>query len=255
MTSPLNSESISTTLQMVSSDPEKLSTKSTRERVWKNARQKFLDKYVDEIKCYEALSKVVEICCSQLMRLSGLHSQVSSRVKDARSLKIKVDKAIATLMEQEDKLQEANGILDENEALSAALSKLEGKIADRAGVRVLVYFPEDVSHAAEEIQKCGVFEDHGAVVSYTKSRLDHRKEDWDRQQKGGYLNYSDGAWISFSSVPTEDIVHRWKHSGYRAAHVHIKLNPEFKTEWDHDNSHGGKSSEVKQGETGEGQQR
>ena len=192
------------------------------EDIWKEARTTFLDRYNEDCKQYDALSMVVEDMCDLLLKLKGIHYQVSRRPKDPESLKVKVDKVITTSITSDYKAQGPNTIKN----VKQALELLDQKIRDRAGVRVLVYFPEDVVKTAQEIRDCVEFLDQGAVVSFTKSRRDHRDEDRKTQQNDGPLNYSDGPWISYSSVSTNDIIQRWKHSGYRAAHLHVELTPE-----------------------------
>ena len=116
---------------------------------------------------------------------------------------------------------------------TAIYRKLDEKIKDRAGVSILVYFPDDVSKVAKAIKESSFLEDKGAAISFTKSRADHREEDSKGQKQGKALDYSLGGFMSQSSVSTETIINnRWRHSGYRAAHIHVRLKSKLSREWD-----------------------
>ena len=183
-----------------------------------------------EVRTYEALSRVAEELCKHLLKRSEILHQTSSRVKTYKSLKGKVYKEITTFIKKP-----LEPVVNEKRVFDI----LHEKIKDRAGVRILVYFPDDVSKVAKAINQSIVFEDKGAAISYTKSRIDHRKEDKEDQRESEPLNYSDGAFLSYSSVPTGTIIRdRWRHSGYRAAHLHIKLKADLKRQWDGGNIEG-----------------
>jgi ppGpp synthetase/RelA/SpoT-type nucleotidyltranferase len=93
---------------------------------------------------------------------------------------------------------------------------------DLIGVRILVYFPDDVFRVVQLIEDSGIFEIFDAAVSYSRNRTDLREKDNEEQLAGAKLNYTDGLW-SLKSVSTADIIHRCKNSGYRAAHLHVML--------------------------------
>jgi ppGpp synthetase/RelA/SpoT-type nucleotidyltranferase len=103
---------------------------------------------------------------------------------------------------------------------------LKTNIRDLVGIRVLVYFPEDVPKVVQAINDASDLEIEDQVVSFTKSRVDRRKQDLEHQKNGADLNYSEGPWATVS-VSLDDVELRWKHFGYRAVHMHVKLKSEL----------------------------
>lgn len=226
-----------------------------------NVAKQFCEYYEGNLDNYKALSGIIEDVCKQMLKHNKILSQVSSRSKSRKRLGPKAEREATKLKKDAEKLEkkvaelqkkiqniEKDGVESERlSALSKDLSDtqskilspteqflvmLNDKIADLAGARILVYFPEDVTRVVEMINSADeVLEVVKAVVSYTKSRSDYRAKDRAEQEseEDGELNYTDGPW--FSQVSPTEAAQRWKHSGYRAIHLHVKLAEELRDQW------------------------
>lgn len=124
------------------------------------------------------------------------------------------------------------------------MTKLCERIVDLAGIRVLVYFPEDVSRVVEEIKKSKDFDIlSDAVISYSRNRIDYREKDKFSQLRSGDINYTDGA---FAEIPVSvnEIPRRWKNSGYRAVHLHVRLKTRDEPVVDHEGMYKSEDTET-----------
>jgi ppGpp synthetase/RelA/SpoT-type nucleotidyltranferase len=154
---------------------------------------------------YQALCDIVETTCKELLKPLGILHQTSSRAKKYDSLEGKVTKFLSGLFPDNPKADEA--------FISA---KLEDEIKDRAGARILLYFPDDVGEVVEAISNCPDITIEGNKIAITKSRR-YRPND-------SRADYADGAFLT-ELVGREQIKgQRWKHYGYRAAHLIVKLS-------------------------------
>jgi ppGpp synthetase/RelA/SpoT-type nucleotidyltranferase len=236
----------------------------SRTGYWQTALSNFLESYkehggIRSSRSYEALSKVVEAKCQFILKpksdldQNAIIHQVSSRTKTFKSLSKKAKKATDTLArtvifdcdklfpeEVTDDLPE--GLPDEwpeEQAVKWAKNLLVENIRDLAGIRILVYFPDDVPKVVKAIMGDSGLKIKEGTVSFTKSRIDHRKKDQEAlktfQKDGGdlasMLNYSDGAFFS-EPVSLNNVAQRWKHSGYRAVHLHVEVTDEVGEQWD-----------------------
>lgn len=163
-----------------------------------------------EMMIYGALGKAIEAQCKALLKDSKILHQTSNRVKAFESFSGKVHKSLSAMFESPD---------FKNAEDEAVYQRLNEKIRDRAGVRILLYFPDDVGKVAELIRNSDTIEVHGAALSFTKSRR--------YDPKGDSSDYADGPFVSEENVSPDVIIKtKWKHSGYRAAHLHVRLKQE-----------------------------
>ncbi|KAK4508518.1 hypothetical protein PRZ48_002257 [Zasmidium cellare] len=190
--------------------------------------------FVERRRVYEALSKVVEARCQRLLQTEGADSnailnQVSSRAKTVKSFKGKAEKAFESLSKEV--------VFNPKRPVTERLKEREARqhlvkgIRDLAGVRILVYFPDDVPAVVDRIDKdLGLFIQNG-TISFTKSRTDNRQQDKkaikEASDRGdgrhlNMLNISDGAFVS-ERTDVQGVADRWKHSGYRAVHLTVCL--------------------------------
>lgn len=215
--------------------PEKCpdSESNDERKRWAKARKDFVNKYRQkrEQEDYRTLTDDVKERCKKILEKEAiLHQEPSSRVKDIKSVEDKVNQQIPGLKRKGDSTD--------------AMDQLYEKIVDLAGVRILVYFPSDVSRVVEAIKKSDEFEIVNSVVSFSRRRVDYRAEDKLKQLKGADLNYTDGPWME-KRLSTDDIIdfHRWKNSGYRAAHLHVRVKEQNVAIIDQDKVQSGIESE------------
>lgn len=187
---------------------------------WNRARHRFLQEYKSSGRHdYEQLSTSVRSECAGLLKMLGsmesepiLYQDPSSRTKDFDSLKDKLRK-------QASKLRKVGPVRDVNEALD----KLSERVLDLSGIRILVYFPDDVPRVVQAIKDSSnlVVMPNAVVVSYSRNRIDHREKDRSSQAKSSDIGYKDGAFAEIA-LSKDDIPKRWKNSGYRAVHIHVQ---------------------------------
>lgn len=176
---------------------------------WDDAGKEFVKKYSQNLGDYQALKGNFKEKCEAILKEKAIpHQETSTRAKDIGSVEDKIKRETPALRKKGDRTD--------------AMTQLYRRIVDLAGVRILVYFPNDVSRVVEAIKDSGEFDIVDSVVSFSRRRVDSRNEDKLKQMEGADLNYSDGPWME-KSLSTDEIVHRWKNSGYRAAHLHVRL--------------------------------
>jgi ppGpp synthetase/RelA/SpoT-type nucleotidyltranferase len=215
---------------------------------WNNALDTFLKEFDDNRGHYEALSGRVEEFCGRLLKLESIMHQTSSRTKSRESVEHKAKREVkkfrkpdrsgsstddepndALFNEPKDPLYQKPTVLD-------VKSRLSRRLVDLAGIRILVYFPDDVSKVIEAIKKSDAFDIEYAVLSFTRNRKDARGEDMDKQKQGtADINYLDGPWYS-PPISPEEAARRWRHSGYRAVHLCVKSKGPLETEIIYDDS-------------------
>jgi ppGpp synthetase/RelA/SpoT-type nucleotidyltranferase len=195
-----------------------------------SALNSFLEDYNDNSKYYKELATHVEGICREILDKMEIKGLVTSRAKDCKSLQEKLPKRTK---KWGDKV--------------ASKKDVEEKIHDLAGVRMTLYFPDDVPEVTSVVTE--VFERvidpivrtanredarnvHNQAVEGTtgnqgsvseSSRTAELQSDVDKQRKQMAplpSEYTHGPWRSLS---VNDIVHHWKHSGYRAVHLVLKL--------------------------------
>ena len=193
-------------------------TESPEERKkWIDARRKFVEKYELSRPDYESWTRQVQTLCKEILEVSEtLHQEPSSRTKKVESVKNKITKEMPRLRK---------------EGNAEPMRLIYDRIVDLAGVRILVYFPDNVPKVAAAIDGSGKFTIKEAVVSFSRNRSDHRADDKEKQKdhvNSAGLNYAEGAWAE-KSVGKDEIIHRWKNSGYRAAHLHVELKAQLRT--------------------------
>lgn len=222
---------------------------AAEQRFWRNAKETFLRSYnpdpnskdVDPLMTsvygqqtrYHALCILVEAICKDLLEPLGILHQASSRVKTYESLAKKVTAVLAELRDNK-QIQGSQSA----EAKEAIAKELEAKIKDRAGARVLLYFPDDISKVVSAIRgpelcnNCKTSDDRELCddcnrrlsdfviqddkISVTRSRKYQPNDD--------QAEYADGAFLS-EPVDADEIINQtWKHYGYRAVHLIVKLS-------------------------------
>ncbi|KAI0882854.1 uncharacterized protein GGS22DRAFT_195581 [Annulohypoxylon maeteangense] len=181
-------------------------SKERKRSVWQEAAMEFLGKYESDIANYRRLTGEVSDLCKRLFDpIKTFPTQISARTKTYESLAKKVQKLAIKFWKQD------QGFTSKKEAFD----KLHSAISDRAGVRILVYFPDDVLKVAEVIESSGHFVVEATKLSTTKSRTIH---DRNNLQPEDYLI---GDWYS---APDGKIGQYWRHSGYRAGHLRVRMN-------------------------------
>lgn len=193
----------------------------TEERVkWIAAQKAFLKDYDTHSQRYAGFAKEVKDKCARLLKAEDskpiLHQELTDRTKTRDSVEGKLKK--------EAKRLSAKG---ENKDPK---TQLYGRIRDVAGVRILVYFPDDVSRVVQKINNCPELEILNGVISFSRNRHDHRGEDnSDRSSNTDVdsLDYTYGPWLekTVDVDETIEITRRWKNAGYRGLHLHVKLMP------------------------------
>lgn len=189
---------------------------------WLQARRLFIEKYREARPDYETYTEIVRNECKRILTTQPeviLHQEPSSRTKMVDSLQKKIKKEIPRLRS--------------NRSHTNPMEQLYKKVVDITGIRILVYFPDDVSRLVKAIENSTTLEIDRSGVSYSRNRTDHRavdKSDQSTDRVG--LIYTYGAFQEeVKSLSTDEIVRRWKHSGYRAVHLHVKMPaaeaPEF----------------------------
>jgi ppGpp synthetase/RelA/SpoT-type nucleotidyltranferase len=191
--------------------------------IWREARMSFFTEYKSGFQVYQRLGTDVEDECERILKKTDIaHQKPSSRTKDLDSVEKKVNKEAPNLRKKG--------------SSSDPKTQLYRRIVDLAGVRILVYFPDDVSQAVAAIEASGAFTILDAVVSFSRNRIDYRNKDKSDQLEGADAEYTKGPRME-KSVSTDEIIHRWKNSGYRAVHLHVQLksqdpSPRLKNCWD-----------------------
>jgi ppGpp synthetase/RelA/SpoT-type nucleotidyltranferase len=115
--------------------------------------------------------------CKELLEPIGILHQASSRAKKYDSL----ERNVTTLMSE---FFTNNPTADE--VFTSA--KLNEEIKDRAGARILLYFPDDVGEVVEAISECPDFTIECNKIAVTKSR--------GYQPNDSQADYADGAFLS-----------------------------------------------------------
>ena len=184
---------------------------------WIDARRKFVEKYKLSRPSYEIWAREVQDLCKKILEISKIfHQEPSSRTKKVDSVEKKITKEMRHLRK---------------EGSAEPMRLIYNRIVDLAGVRILVYFPDDVPKVAAAIDDSGIFTIKEAVVSFSRNRIDYRADDRGKQKdhvNPAGLNYAEGAWAE-KPVEKDEIIHRWKNSGYRAAHLHVELKAQVGT--------------------------
>jgi ppGpp synthetase/RelA/SpoT-type nucleotidyltranferase len=224
------------------------------EAVWKAAAASVIDEYSSAYRqdIYHDLINYLEKRIKMLLRphsgAPGMLYQISSRVKTLRSYSDKVTQASTWLRKQ---TWDPHNPMKQDDA--ERLLRL--KIRDLAGVRVLVYSPQDAPRVVQAINLARVQEiPEGSSqereeenrritlgreliiqdneVSFTKNRADGRKT-LKGLDKRGNLSLIDGPWAvtATENVPLHDITQRWNHFGYRAIHMHVKISSKSRDLW------------------------
>ncbi|KAI1375223.1 hypothetical protein F4677DRAFT_144362 [Hypoxylon crocopeplum] len=172
----------------------------------------FLSAYKENERFYQILAKYAEKRCREILDNNDIKGLVSSRAKEYKSLAIKLpDRA--------------------RQWASKKNIDINNEINDLAGVRMALYFPDDVPVAAEEVMKR--FDTVFSPIVKTAKREDARKPrpqyQTDKLQRADTekplrellpAEYQYGPW---RSVSEHEVVHHWKHSGYRAVHLILDL--------------------------------
>jgi ppGpp synthetase/RelA/SpoT-type nucleotidyltranferase len=197
-------------------------TRSAEQRdIWINAQASLVKKYEQfGRKQYEELTAAVQGKCKQLLASleNGsnplLYQEPSARTKQVDSLRDKLKRETPKMRAARTEVRD----------VPTAMAQLHKRVMDMSGVRILVYFPDDVPRVLEKIiaSTDDFVVSHNAVVSYSRRREDHRKKDKSSHLKGGQINYTDGAFAE-ESASTGEVVHRWRNSGYRAVHLHVRF--------------------------------
>lgn len=187
---------------------------------WIRAQARYMQQYKRfGYQDHDNLTTCVEgLCKSILARLRASESEPfyyqepTSRTKDLDSLRGKVEKEAS-------KLRRKGPV----HSVSEAINMFAGRITDLSGVRILVYFPDDIPRVVDAIKNSVALEvlPNAVVVSYSKGRQDYRQRDKECQLEGGEINYLDGAFLEMS-MHKDEIPKRWKNSGYRAVHLHVR---------------------------------
>ncbi len=190
---------------------------------WLQARRLFIEKYRKARPDYENFTELVRNECERILTTQPeviLHQEPSSRTKKVDSLQKKIQKEIPRLRS--------------NRSHTNPLEQLYKKVVDVAGIRILVYFPDDVSRVIKAIENSTTLEIDRSGVSYSRNRTDHRAGDQSDQSTARVgLIYTYGAFQEeVKSLSTDEIVRRWKHSGYRAVHLQVKLLAAEASEFD-----------------------
>jgi ppGpp synthetase/RelA/SpoT-type nucleotidyltranferase len=190
---------------------------------WLEARRLFVQKYDKARPEYEIFTQNVRNECERILKAQVpviLHQDPSSRTKKVDSLEKKVKKEIPHLRsEGSDK---------------SPMVQLYENIMDLAGIRILVYFPDDVSRVVRAIDSSDTIEIVRSGVTYSSNRTDHRAVDKsDKSVDRVGLIYTYGAFQEeVKSMSTNEIIRRWKNSGYRAVHLRVKMTAADATEID-----------------------
>ncbi|KAI0158052.1 hypothetical protein GGR52DRAFT_185173 [Hypoxylon sp. FL1284] len=181
----------------------------------------FLSAYSKNERLYQILAQYAETRCRDILDEKRIKGLVTSRTKEYESLATKVV----------NRAQQWTG---------RKKYDVSSEIDDLVGVRMALYFPNDVPLAAEEVlNRFDIV--IPPIVKTAKRENETRPEpqrQTDKQQHVGQrtgrrsgtdkssrellpAEYRYGPW---RSVSQSDMVHRWKHSGYRAVHLILDLN-------------------------------
>ena len=174
----------------------------------KNTVEEFENQYQERFKDYEKLTSDVEDRCKEILaskKPKALLYQLSSRTKSLKSARNKAQLLVDNL-----------GISRQQKEDPSAMMR------DIAGVRILTYFPDDVAEVVQQIKNSDTLEITDMGLSYSKKRKDGREKEKSSVGNGNGLNYTYGPWIEESVSTTHDI-RRWKHYGYKAVHLYVKL--------------------------------
>jgi hypothetical protein len=144
--------------------------------------------------------------CKELLEPIGILHQASSRAKKYDSL----ERNVTTLMSA---FFTNNPTADE----VCTSAKLNEEIKDRAGARILLYFPDDVGEVVEAISECPDFTIECNKIAVTKSR--------GYQPNDSQADYALMVRFCPSLSERRNIKgQRWEHYRYRAAHLVVKLS-------------------------------
>ncbi|KAI1453485.1 hypothetical protein F4805DRAFT_461749 [Annulohypoxylon moriforme] len=176
-----------------------------RRSIWRDAFFKLLENYKNDMRKYEELAEVVSGLCKQLVDAEGILAQVSKRTKTYESFEKKARKLAMKFLDKDSSVK----------TKEEALNKLDQAIVDRAGIRILVYFPDAVLKVAELVENSSEFIVEVAKLGFAESRTVRDRSNL--QPK----DYPHGDWISF---PKGGISQHWRHSGYRAGHLRVKMD-------------------------------
>jgi ppGpp synthetase/RelA/SpoT-type nucleotidyltranferase len=195
-----------------------------------SALNSFLEDYNYNSKYYKELATHVEGICREILDKMEIKGLVTSRAKDCKSLQEKLPKRAKKWVTK-----------------VASKKDVEEQIHDLAGVRMTLYSPDDVPEVTKVVTQ--LFDTVLDPIVRTANREDARnvrdqaieattgnqgsgsersgpaelQSDVDKQskQKGPLpCEYTHGPWHSLS---VNDVVHHWRHSGYRVVHLVLKL--------------------------------
>ncbi|KAL8791754.1 MAG: hypothetical protein Q9195_005630 [Heterodermia aff. obscurata] len=180
----------------------------------KDTVEDFENQYRKTFKIYEQLTSDVEDRCKKILASKEpkeLLNQVSSRTKSPKSTRDKVQKLVSVLGNSRRQIEDPS-----------AMEQFRQKMRDLAGVRILIYFPDDVAEVVRKIGDSGTLKIRDMELSYSRNRKDGREKEKSSVGNSNDLNYTYGPWIE-ESVSTSHDIRRWKHYGYKAVHLYVEL--------------------------------